>query len=108
MISDELYTQLKEWLEDATSASPSWQVQSTGLCSYMDDIDLVREMKAFWNEQGLDPNFPFPLTLVDSAGYFRESNSGTCHLNPRRLAWVRERIAEYEHTLAMHEEAKRT
>lgn len=108
MISDELYTQLKEWLEDATSASPSWQVQSTGLCAYMNSVDLVREMRAFWEEQGFDPNFPFNPDTFGSASYYRESDRNACHLNPRRLAWVKERIAEYDQTLAMYEEEKRT
>lgn len=108
MISDELYTRLKEWLADATSTSPSWGVKQTGLCSYMDNTDLVWEMKAFWEEQGLDPVFPFNSIVFYKDGYFEESDKAVCHLNPRRLAWVRERIAEYDHTLAMYEEAKRT
>lgn len=105
MISDELYTRLKEWLADATSDSPSWLVKETGLCSYMDSVDFVWEMKTFWEEQGLDTNFPFNYP---EGSYYQESGKRLCHLNPRRLAWVRERIAEYDHTLAMYEEAKRT
>lgn len=106
MISDELYEVLKHWLADATSAEPSPEVKWTGLCSYWEMSVCSRsEMEAFWQEQELDTSFPFNSSPME---YFNESDYGLCHLNPRRLAWVRERIAEYDHTLAMYEEAKRT
>lgn len=106
MISDELYEVLKAWLIDATSTSPSSEVRFCGLCAQPHiDEELTSEMRAFWREQRLHEIFPFNLTEGE---YYHESNSGTCHLNPRRLAWVKERIAEYDQTLAMYEEEKRT
>ncbi len=105
MISDELYEQLKAWLIDATSDNPSRDVRCYGICWSVNDSDLIREMQAFWVEQDLSPTLPFNS---DFQAYRSEKWDEVCHLNPRRLAWVRERIAEYDQTLAMYEEEKRT
>lgn len=107
MISDELYEILKKWLIEATSGNPSCWVRERGLCSYVGNGDLVEEMQAFWADQGLDTSYPF-----EDGSVFDRYNSYDAdyakHLNPLRLAWVRERIAEYDHTLAIYEEEKRT
>lgn len=108
MISDELYEQLKAWLIDATSSSPSYYARNHGLCSYVNNGGLVDEMVAFWREQGLDVSYPFETGQRHTDRAWHYETDGHKHLNPRRLAWVRERIAEYDQTLAMYEEEKRT
>ena len=108
MISDELYAVLKRWLIEATSDNPSHSIQDYGLCCYVDDQNLVDEMVAFWREQGLDVSYPFEEPKGHWGRLMSYENDPRKHLNPRRLAWVRERIAEYDQTLAMYEEEKRT
>lgn len=47
------------------------------------------EMRAQFMYAGLDVEIPFNVP----SSYKHESAENTCHLNPRRMAWVREHAA---------------
>lgn len=98
MISNELYKALVEWLAEAESLDPFWSVKRYGLCSNIEDSDLVEEMKAYWDEEGLSTSFPFNLGDADS--YEQETIQRLCHHNPSRLKWVKDKIEEYRQAKA--------
>ena len=95
--SPELLAFYREWLAWAESGAPDLRPfdRDTGLCcnaSVFDDeacIDLLIQLsEAFL--RSYDHPFGGPEQ------YYAERNSGTMHLNPERLAWVRARIADCE------------
>lgn len=86
---------LQQWLDDATSESPSDSVRSYGLCSYIDartwsDESPYYEFCNLLREQFEEATFPFGGWEL----YMAERTEMTQHLNPLRLAWVRKYLEE--------------
>lgn len=95
MISKGLYEILKQWQTDATSAEPSFDAQTRGLCHYIGEHGSVCAQYEFnellYAEFANKATHPFNTTIFN---YFRER--GLRHRNPARLAWVQAKLAEYE------------
>lgn len=55
--------------------------------------EVQREMKQQFIQAGLDPSYPFNINY---ASYVGETVRCACHLNPQRIQWVLDRLAEGE------------
>lgn len=98
MISEELYTFLKEWLdwaegdvEDTTSPFDT----SYGLCTnyYL----WVEDVNGLGDGSGeLNVLFDFNPYPFGEDAYETYSLTHTQHLCPKRLAWVKQQIKQYE------------
>lgn len=101
-MSDELkafYRAYLAWLEAGAPEGMPF-LRGLGLCSSVPDVvtraysyDVRQEMKRQFREAGLNSTLPFnshPGATEDLPNYGDECNSGACHLNPKRIAWVRE------------------
>ena len=96
----EFYQFYRSWLQDG--AKPSHSVlRSVGLCSALHHFGLSRHMSSERLEElhdefvgqlqkaGLNKAFPFNSSYDT---YLRETESHAAHLNPKRIAWVQERV----------------
>jgi hypothetical protein len=91
---------LSAWLVWAESGEGEYKFDSGfGLCTnsrYWCERNghprrlLEDELIAMWDEEGLDEAYPFSNGY--GIVYNKETNEETTHLNPRRLAWVRDTL----------------
>lgn len=81
---------LKAWYADATSETPTDIVKTSGLCHYTYELDedVLDELRYWLRKDCGDSLIPF--TPGDS--YYQEQVRRKAHENPRRLAWVREKL----------------
>jgi len=96
MISEELKAFLTEWLAWAESGAPRHPIFTPkyGLCTNSMNWEDHQTEERFWNihhelKALLIGTFPFGRKSYDS-DEIRE----TQHLNPQRLAWVKEQLRE--------------
>ena len=88
---------LRDWLRWALNPQRSSQFHPHyGLCTNLtfwcveeDEAALQFELRDRFTASGLDPDYPFNL---DGLEYGNAARAGTMHLNPRRLAWVKEQL----------------
>lgn len=93
------YLYYSVWLDDgATNMEPF--SRNSGLCWNFMGTDLhpefnvdrrntlYSELSQQFEAAGLNINFPFNQDSL----YSDEVYSGTCHLNPKRIAWVRNQV----------------
>lgn len=121
--SKELYEFYKAWLdfaegrvshdEEVDYAKGGFLCGDWGLCGNCDDyatfvldqdfdhesgdMPLTQEMKFQFDEAGLDIDYPF-----GSSAYYSYGETNTCHKDPNRLQWVRDRIADYKESRNGH------
>jgi hypothetical protein len=102
----EFLVEYNKWLEGEEIAYEGQFIKSEGLCEnlfrYL--IDLGRDnngetyesayniLKEMFVRDGLPNSCPFNDGDLDD--YVDESNSSTCHLNERRIGWVKVKIAD--------------
>ena len=84
---------LKAWLADATSDNPSYDVTVYGLCSsgYFESTEDRDALSDALHSLGYCRYFPFGMDEYDA-----DSEAGTHHINPDRLAWVRQYIKDHD------------
>lgn len=102
------YCAYQEWLD---LGAPEWKpfYRTAGLCHNLtrylklrglqknnDIVAIQREMYAQFVEAGLDRLYPFNESRGD---YALECKFKKCHVNERRVKWVREHAAEITNTL---------
>lgn len=101
ILSHKLYDILSAWLEKAESERPGYSVACHGLCWWVHQhaphgSAYIKELKFHFDDDGLDTTYPFEK----GKGYIERENAyntdGECHRNPRRLAWVKKKLKEYE------------
>lgn len=100
-ISPELYDFYVDWLAWVDRGAPDMEPydRSVGLCPSLDWYighagapDWLRmEQGDLFELDERDPNYPF-----GEREYWEHAKGCSQHLDPARLAWVREHIAEYE------------
>lgn len=91
-------TFLRDWLDwverGAPNGEPYWR--NVGLCqaaaSYGHGFTLIDDLVEFFECCGYSFLYPFN----EGRSFLVETAAGTIHLNPRRLAFVREYAAEKE------------
>lgn len=94
------YRDWLEWAEaDAPEGSPFGFTAGIGLCSmsfwhakysgHETPHKVESEINRQFRDAGKSAYYPF-----GEATYYRESENGTIHKNPKRLAWVMARIEE--------------
>lgn len=90
---------LLQWKEEVDSGDVSDDVAEFGLCfnftKYLADIDESCDAYEFlriymFNEDDT------PFNSKKDISYYEETNQQTCHLNPKRVAWVDAKIKELE------------
>ena len=95
------YQDYQAWLDEGAPQDAPFRRYS-GLCANMYEVFLsndcslfgvYRELKQF-REAGLDDTLPFNEN--DFGSYLAEMGEETCHLNPARVNWVKQRIADME------------
>ena len=84
-MTPELRAELTAWLDWTESGAPGGGRfnRRSGLCVKV-STHLRRELKALLPEGS---SYPF-----DRDNYWRRADDGTQHLDPARLAWVREQL----------------
>lgn len=88
-----------EWAETGASEEQCVLYKCAGLCSnltwylnhnYPDDwagtSRAEKQLADLFAEGGLDSDYPF------GSSYWKESNTKSHHLNPKRIAWVRKQL----------------
>lgn len=76
-----------KWLDrGAPEREPFWRW--FGLCYNSGIFELDDIVGDILEDEGLDPDFPFNGGNEDM--YKEEARDGIMHLNPERIAWVRE------------------
>ena len=102
MISEKLYKFLKEWYSWATAAKVEDTFQfkkDTGLCSSLVayschsvemQLELISEL-----ENDFKGNYQFPFDK-NFANYWQVKKSSSHYKNPKRVAWVKSKIEDYE------------
>lgn len=99
----ECYKAYMSWIE--AGAEGDSFIRTEGLCEqflehmthsrgYDTGIRVVREIQRAFKRAGLDICFPFNNPNRRRSSYEKETCTGTCHLNPDRIAWVRARIED--------------
>lgn len=97
-MSEQLREFLTAWLAWAENGAPSRYPfnPANGLCAcaaiyadatYGDEVDLLTELANLFEDQGLNANYPFGQYEYDMRHL-----DDTQHLDPNRLAWVREQL----------------
>jgi len=92
----EFYRAYLAWVEAGAVYSGGFSVRY-GLCNnlakyfHYSNYVLCCELADQFEEAGLEHTLPFN---GDSHEYFYETNSGACHLNPKRIQWVRDHCKE--------------
>lgn len=96
------YNAYAEWLEANAPEHPVFD-RGSGLClqllryciDFGVDVDARHAHMDEFTEQltqaGLCDRYPFD---IDDQSYLSSSRRMTCHLNPNRIAWVREHVGE--------------
>ncbi|ELW9329501.1 hypothetical protein SIO49_002495 [Citrobacter freundii] len=92
------YVSYAAWLDGGAIGGDF--VRNSGLCGNLFDYceghlrispsNYLFEIHRQFARAGLDRNLPFNFSARD---YDREKNAHACHLNPARIAWVRDRAA---------------
>lgn len=104
-MSEELKRFYREYLAWVEAGAPLSTVftETRGLCCNLLDwskntypnrrkyIELSEEQGSLFMAAGLSISFPFHDD--DTGEYYRECERDAAHLNPKRLAWVREHAA---------------
>lgn len=101
------YRAYAAWLDEGAPEHPTLSRGyglCQNLCNYCDDAGLSRaevceaidDLDTQFIDAGFEPNYPF--NPGRSAEYLKEKyagerHDGECHLNPARIAWVREHAA---------------
>jgi hypothetical protein len=105
-VSELLTRFLREWLEWAEGGAPENEIftRRVGLCSsfsswmrsklvpYRDGEKQYIALCGLFIADGLDDSYPFN----SPESYEVERNESATHLNPKRLAWVRSKVAQKE------------
>lgn len=94
MISDELARVLRDWRDDATSDDPSFLVKHCGLCHFVrsESTEAYCDLKDCLLADFDECSLPFDTR------YSYEHDTAK-HLNPRRRAWVDEKLREYDESV---------
>lgn len=96
---------MESFSEEPKLSLPTPAERCSGLCSnlvlyvYLAKVD-AEEFKSIRNEmteqfkaERLDPLLPFNTTI---GHFFMEAENRICHLNPKRVLWVKTRIQDME------------
>jgi hypothetical protein len=91
---------LKGWLAwvEAGAGEHDFYYKDCGLCVSAREYDLVHDTDLEAGLQGYFAGEKYPFNSGMRMNYAEEITSERCHLNPRRLAWVKAKIAELEKT----------
>lgn len=95
IVSKEIYEKLKSYQAWINAGAPENDPYTGeyGLCS---NLSLYGKLHPYLLHEKLDPITPFN---EDDSAYAEEKEASRCHLNPARLAWVAEKIADYERNM---------
>lgn len=94
-ILKQFYQEYCDWLMAGAPKHPSFK-KHHGLCSALFlwlepgfKERVLTRLREHLSNSGLSTLFPF-----NSSGrnYFQESRNNACHLNPKRIAWVKQQL----------------
>lgn len=85
------YLAYNAWLEEGAPEGQPFS-RETGLCSNLEqfDVSLLAELQTQFSAGNFVREI-FPFNPV-AGSYDAEYKAGLCHLNPERIAWVKEMV----------------
>lgn len=102
-MKDHLLEFLKSWLAWAEAGGQGPEYTQDGLCCQIGDFIRINKSVSDWEREDMEvrlrhmlPMGMYPFNSLDALAYSKECCDEAVHLNPRRLAWVRQTIKELE------------
>jgi len=92
MISDKLKAYLQDWLDWVERGAPDWKpyYRVSGLRNNTVFYDVSLHDQLHSELMQMFNGKPYPFGFKE---YYERSNNATQHLDPNRIAWVREQLA---------------